>query len=261
MAASVPLTIPAERLAGLRRYNLIAGIFHLIQGVAILLLANDFALPVSVNYLKDAPVPGAEFESITLFDFPVALGVAAFSLLSALAHFWIVGPGFNNYGNDLRNQRNIARWIEYSISSTLMIVLISLINAVWDVIALIAIAGVNVAMILFGWLQEKYEEPGKGGLLPFWFGCIAGIIPWIAMFWLLFSPGGSGEAPGFVYGVVFSLFIFFNSFAIVQWLQYKRIGRLADYLVGERLYITLSFIAKSALAWQIFGGVLATSAI
>ena len=261
MAASVPLTIPAERLAGLRRYNLIAGIFHLIQGVAILLLANDFALPVSVNYLKDAPVPGAEFESITLFDFPVALGVAAFSLLSALAHFWIVGPGFNNYGNDLRNQRNIARWIEYSISSTLMIVLISLINAVWDVIALIAIAGVNVAMILFGWLQEKYEEPGKGGLLPFWFGCIAGIIPWIAMFWLLFSPGGSGEAPGFVYGVVFSLFIFFNSFAIVQWLQYKRIGRFADYLVGERLYITLSFIAKSALAWQIFGGVLATSAI
>ena len=261
MAASTPLSIPAERLAGLRRYNLIAGIFHLIQGIAILVLANDFALPVSVNYLKDAPVPGAEFESITLFDFPIAIGVAAFSLLSALAHFWIVGPGFKGYEKDLSNQRNIARWIEYSISSTLMIVLISLINAVWDVIALIAIAGVNVTMILFGWLQEKYEEPGKGGLLPFWFGCIAGIVPWIAMFWLLFSPGGSGDAPGFVYGVVFSLFIFFNSFAIVQWLQYKRIGRFADYLVGERLYITLSFIAKSALAWQIFGGVLATSAI
>jgi hypothetical protein len=78
---------------------------------------------------------------------------------------------------------------------------------------------------------------------------------------LLFSPGGTGEAPGFVYGVVFSLFIFFNSFALVQWLQYKRIGKFSDYLVGERTYITLSFIAKSALAWQIFGGVLATSAI
>ncbi len=80
------------------------------------------------------------------------------------------------------------------------------------------------------------------------------------MFWLLFSPG-TGEAPGFVYGVVFSLFIFFNSFALVQWLQYKKVGRFADYLVGERTYITLSFIAKSALAWQIFGGVLATSAL
>ena len=261
MAASIPIQIPAERLNGLRRYNLIAGIFHLVQAIAILALANDFALPVSVNYLKDAPVPGADFESVALFDFPIALGVAAFSLLSALAHLWIVGPGFKGYSEDLRNQRNIARWIEYAISSTLMIVLISLINAVWDVIALIAIAGVNVAMILFGWLQEKYEEPGKGGLLPFWFGCIAGIVPWIAMFWLLFSPGGSGEAPGFVYGVVFSLFLFFNSFAIVQWLQYKRIRRFADYLVGERTYITLSFVAKSALAWQIFAGVLATSSL
>jgi len=261
MAASTPIQIPAERLKGLRRYNAIAGIFHLIQAIAIVAFANDFALPVSVSYLLDAPIPGAKFEEVSLFNLPIALGVALFSLLSAIAHFWIVGPGFKKYANDLSNMRNIARWIEYSISSTLMIILISMINAVWDVVALIAIAGANIAMILFGWLQEKYEEPGKGSLLPFWFGCIAGIVPWIAMFWLLFSPGSSSEAPGFVYGVVFSLFLFFNSFAIVQWLQYKKIGRFADYLVGERAYITLSFIAKSALAWQIFAGVLATSAL
>lgn len=261
MATANPIQIPSDRLQGLKLYNLIAGVFHFVQAVAILVLANDFALPVSVNYLLDAPVPGAEFESVKLFDFPVAIGVAIFSLLSALAHFWIVGPGFKKYSTDLSNKRNIARWVEYSISSTLMIVLISLINAVWDVVALIAIAGVNVAMILFGWLQEKYEEPGKGSLLPFWFGCIAGIVPWIAMFWLLFSPGSEAQAPGFVYGVVFSLFAFFNSFAIVQWLQYKEIGKFKDYLVGERTYITLSFIAKSALAWQIFAGVLATSVL
>jgi hypothetical protein len=261
MATKTPLVIEPQRLSRLRRYNLIAGSFHLVQAIAIIILANDFALPVSVNYLQDAPIPGATFEGIALFDFPIALGVAAFSLLSALAHFWIVGPGFNNYTTDLSNKRNIARWIEYSISSTLMIILISLINAVWDVIALIAIAGANVSMILFGWLQEKYEEPGEGSLLPFWFGCIAGIVPWIAMFWLLFSPGSTNEPPGFVYGVVISLFVLFNSFAIVQWLQYKQIGRFKDYLVGERLYITLSFVAKSLLAWQIFAGVLATSSL
>ncbi|MFZ9693748.1 MAG: hypothetical protein ACO3BI_04210, partial [Candidatus Nanopelagicales bacterium] len=68
MASSVPLEIPQERASKLRRYNLIAGIFHLVQGAAILVLANDFALPVSVSYLLDAPVPGATFESITLFN-------------------------------------------------------------------------------------------------------------------------------------------------------------------------------------------------
>lgn len=261
MASSSPQAVPQEKLAGLRKYNLIAGIFHLVQGIAIIALSNDFALPVSVNYLLDAPVPGARFDNVHLFDFPIAVGVAIFSLLSAFAHLYIVGPGFKKYANDLANKRNIARWIEYAISSTLMIVLISLINAVWDVVALMAIAGANIAMIMFGWLQEKYEEPGKGGLLPFWFGCIAGAVPWIAMFWLLFSPGSEAEAPGFVYGVVISLFLFFNSFALVQWLQYKEVGRWKDYLVGERTYITLSFVAKSALAWQIFAGVLATSSM
>ena len=261
MAASTPLEIPATRLAGLRRYNLIAGVFHLVQAIAIIALSNSFALPVSVSYLMDPPVPGARFESVHLFDFRIGLGVAIFSLLSAAAHFWIVGPGFARYSTGLANKRNIARWVEYSISSTLMIILISLLNAVWDVVSLIAIAGANVAMILFGWLQEKYEEPGKGSLLPFWFGCIAGIVPWIGMFLLLFSPGSSAEPPSFVYGIVFSLFILFNSFALVQWLQYKEIGRFKDYLVGERLYITLSFVAKSLLAWQIFAGVLATGSM
>ena len=33
--------------------------------------------------------------------------------------------------------------------------------------------------------------------------------------------------------------------------------RWADYLVGERTYITLSLVAKSLLAWQVFSGTLA----
>jgi hypothetical protein len=64
--------------------------------------------------------------------------------------------------------------------------------------------------------------------------------------------------PGFVYGIFVSLFIFFNMFAINQWLQYKRIGRWADYLFGERVYLILSLTAKSALAWQMYGNTLAS---
>ena len=51
--------------------------------------------------------------------------------------------------------------------------------AIADVAALIALFGVNAARILFGWLQENYEEPRSGGWLPFVFGCIAGIVPCI----------------------------------------------------------------------------------
>lgn len=139
-----------------------------------------------------------------------------------------------------------------------MIVIILQLNGVTDYIALIAVFGVNVSMILFGWLQERYVEPGSGDMRPFWFGCIAGAVPWVAIFINMLSPSGPPETtvPGFVIGIVISLFIFFNCFALVQWKQYKAEGKWADYLYGERWYIILSFVAKSLLAWQVFTGAL-----
>jgi hypothetical protein len=256
MAAKTPIDISTEKQRGLKRYNLIAGTFHAIQAIAILALSNGFSLPIHVNFLQGPPIPGTPFQQVQLFSFPMGIGVATFSILSAIAHFYVSGPGFSKYIEGLRNKRNYFRWVEYALSSTVMILLIAMLNAVWDVIALLAIAGVNISMILFGWLQEKYEEPGTGSLLPFWFGCLAGAFPWIAMIYLLFSPGSTVQAPGFVYGIVFSLFALFNCFALVQWLQYKQIGKWSDYLAGEKTYITLSFVAKSLLAWQIFIGTL-----
>ena len=140
-----------------------------------------------------------------------------------------------------------------------MIVVILQLNGVADYIALSGMFGVNASMILFGWLQEKYAKPGNGDLLPFYFGCIAGIVPWIMIAINTLSPKGPAESatPGFVYGIVISLFVLFNCFAIVQWKQYKAKGKWENYLYGERAYIMLSLIAKSALAWQIFSGALA----
>ena len=91
-------------------------------------------------------------------------------------------------------------------------------------------------------------------MLPFWFGCVAGAAPWIA---ITVNLIGSDTVPGFVYGIFFSLFAFFISFAVNQWLQYRQVGPWTSYAFGERAYLVLSLLAKSALAWQIFGGSLA----
>jgi hypothetical protein len=190
---------------------------------------------------------------------PVGLTVAIFLFLSAFFHFLVISPKFfAKYSSGLLANRNYFRWVEYSISSSVMIVLIAQICGISDVAALIAIFGVNASMILFGWLQEKYEEPGNGGWLPFIFGCIAGIVPWLGLVFYIFAIGGPGDtkAPAFVYGIVISLFLLFNCFAVVQFLQYKKVGKWAQYLRGEKTYITLSLVAKSALAWQIFASTL-----
>jgi len=243
----------------IRNYNLIAGFFHLAQMIVVLVLANDFSLPIVARYM--AGPPGSTFvsEPITLMKTPVGLTVAIFLGLSAFFHFLVASPKyFPRYSLGLASHRNYFRWVEYSISSSVMIVLIAQICGITDVAAIVAIFGVNASMILFGWLQEKYEEPGNGGWLPFIFGCIAGIVPWIALVFYIFAIGGPGntKAPAFVYGIFISLFILFNTFAVVQFLQYKKVGKWAQYLRGEKTYITLSLVAKSALAWQIFASTL-----
>ena len=247
----------SKQMRGLRRLNVIAGFAHLVQMILILILATDFALPITAAYVEGPPgtLPS---DPVTLVDVRVAWGVAAFFGLSALFHFLVASPLFyGRYVAGLLERHNYFRWVEYSLSSSIMIVLIAQIVGIFDVAAIVAIFGVNVSMILFGWLQEKYVEPG-GGLLPFWFGCIAGIVPWIIIVIFVIAPGSTGaiETPAFVYGIIISLFILFNCFALVQYLQYKPVGKWANYLRGEKAYIVLSLVAKSALAWQVFAGTL-----
>ena len=245
----------------LRRLNLVAGSLHLASLVAIVALANDASLPVRATYLTEAPGTGNFSEPVDLFNLNISMMVALFMALSAFFHFLVASPwGFPRYVAGLERRINVFRWVEYSLSSSVMIVVILQLNGVADYIALLAIFGVNASMILFGWLQERYATPGDGDLLPFWFGCIAGAVPWVAILINVFSPKGPADSavPGFVYGIVISLFLFFNCFAVVQWLQYRGRGKWADYLRGERAYIVLSFVAKSLLAWQVFAGTLAS---
>ncbi|MCU0279574.1 MAG: heliorhodopsin HeR [Candidatus Nanopelagicales bacterium] len=255
--APAPAAVEPARLAGLRRYNIVVGLILLVQAVAVFALSNDFTLPVTASYLEGPPgtTPGAP---VTLLNTPIGLGVAGFLALSGLALLIVATVWSKGYAADLARQRNRARWVEYSLTSSMMIVLIAQITGLTDVAALAAIFAVNAAMIFFGWLQEDYERPG-GGFLPFIFGSMVGIVPWLIIAFFVVAPGStsSAEPPAFVYGIIVSLFVFFNIFALVQYLQYKQVGRWADYLAGERTYITLSLVAKSLLAWQVFAGTLA----
>jgi hypothetical protein len=65
------------------------------------------------------------------------------------------------------------------------------------------------------------------------------------------------KPPAFVYAIVPTIFVFFSIFAVNMVLQYKKIGPWKDYLFGERMYIVLSLLAKTTLAWLIFTGTLA----
>ena len=253
---SPTLDLPVTRAASLRRWNIGLGFVHAIQAVAVLALATAFALPVTATFMEGPPGTPASAPT-TLFEVSVAWGVALFLLLSAAFHLMVALPGvFGRYIAGLGAEHNYFRWAEYSLSSSVMIVLIAMLTGISDVAALIGIFAANAAMILFGAVQERYERPG-GSLWPFWLGCVVGIAPWLAVGVYLWSPGSAAEPPAFVYAIFISLFVFFNIFALNMWLQYRRVGRWTSYVFGERAYFMLSLVAKSALAWQVFAGTLA----
>ena len=244
----------------LRRFNAAVGALHLVQGVVMLLLSSDFSLPVTTSFLEFdrsanelAPAPG------TAFDLRLGPVVAAFLFLSAAAHFLVSSPRiYEWYARNLGKGINRARWIEYSFSASVMIVVVAMLVGIYDVASLLLIFALNAMMILFGWMMELHNQTtDRVNWTAFWFGSIAGVVPWIAIFvYLIGSGGAEGGPPGFVYGIFVSIFLFFNCFAVNMVLQYRKVGRWRDYLYGERAYVILSLFAKSALAWQVFAGTL-----
>jgi hypothetical protein len=248
--------VEARSLKSLRGWNLALTLLHTGQAVAVFVLATDFA--VTVTRSLPAGPPGTPPEAPTaLFDVRIGAAVAVFLALAALDHLLTSTVFRRTYEADLRAGINRFRWVEYSFSATLMVLLIALYTGIDGISALIGIAGANVAMILFGWLQEAANPPGRTSVTmkPFWFGCIAGAAPWLAIGYSLVA---ADDVPGFVVGIFVSLFLFFNSFALNQWLQYREVGPWRSYAFGEKAYLVLSLVAKSALAWQIFAGSLAS---
>ena len=253
-----------KTLQKLRRFNLIMGGFHLVQGLIMAFLATrviqtiaEFQPTITQFYLTFNPVTRSlEVASRELFDLPFGFLVASFLLISAVAHGLIVLMR-DRYFADLRQGINKFRWFEYALSSSVMIVLIATLFGIYDIASLILIFIVNASMNLFGLTMEQLNsgsEKTRVNWGPFIWGCIAGIAPWIAIIIYMFGTGNFGMVPWFVWAIVGTYFVAFNTFPINMILQYKRIGKWKDYLYGEKNYIVLSLVAKSILAWLVLFG-------
>jgi len=265
--------IPAARAKQLFNWNRALVVLHGIQAAIIWWISPTDALvrfegTYPVSKIVDGQFAGLESAKELLISFPLAYLVAAFFLLSALAHFLVAFPLRKRYEGWLAREFNPMRWAEYALSSTLMILGIASLSFVTDAGALIAIAVCNASMNLFGW---SLEEANIGRKNVHWshyiFRCIAGISPWLALFTsvglsLANWPTGVGpngrsleEFKPVLIAIYVSLFISFNIFAVNMVLQRLKVGKWADYLHGERSYMILSLVAKTLLAWQVWTGV------
>jgi len=243
----------------LRRFNAVMGVFHLIQSGLMFILSNDNTWEVFYTYAKYIEGEGLVPQTAPFADIQLAPLVALFLLISAIAHFTLATVGYDWYKRNLKRHMNPARWYEYSVSASLMIVIIAMLTNILDLGTLIALFALTAVMNLMGLMMELHNQTTeRTDWTAYIIGCIAGIVPWIVIAISLVgaSVQSGGQIPDFVIGIYVSIAIFFNLFAVNMALQYKKIGKWRDYLYGERMYIVLSLVAKSALAWQIFFGTL-----
>jgi len=244
----------------LQTFNRIAGLTHLIQGVVLLVILNpETTIPVITRFFDETP-DGVRPVSETLFEFPIALIGPIFLLLSAAAHLLISSPFYvHRYEANIENGINPVRWWEYAFSSSLMLVVLLMLGGLIEVSTIVFIFTLNFIMNLMGLMMEKYNQLSeKTSWLAFNIGVFAGIVPWIMgglYFWVSTSNIADSIPVYAQFGFLLT-FLFFNSFAINMWLQYKKIGKWKVYAYGEKAYIVLSLVSKSALGWIVVLGTL-----
>ena len=285
------------RLCGLsvRSWNLLTSLLHLGNAGAILALryANDRDILYDIkqsfpdwsrNASSEAIVEGERFsiakKEITAHQLSLTWLIAVFFFLSFVFQMVAYFPQLYAYEDLLRRGRHPLRFIEYSLSSPLMLVAIALLCGIFEQYALIGIFVAMFACNILGMLAEhlasmkpKQKTDEEDRLLKSldtmaktehatitWIAHVAGWVcvigAWLPIF-IAFSLGnseGTESAPDFVYVIVATMFILFNTFGINQLLE---ISGVYGHETAELVFIMLSLTSKSLLGWLIFANVLA----
>lgn len=248
------------------KWNIVLAALHALQGIAVIALSKPQTLPVTTNFLTidslktsasgGAPVLAPATQQIG--DVNLGYLIAAFFFMSAAAHLIIATVYRKRYEANLAKGLNKARWIEYAFSASTMMIAIGLLVGLYDLSSMIMLFALTAVMNLLGLAMEVYNQgKSKPNWLAYNIGCVSGVVPWVVI--AIYLIGGSvygATAPAFVYWIFVSIFVFFSSFALNMWLQYRKVGKWSDYYYGERSYMILSLVAKSLLAWQVFAGTL-----
>lgn len=181
--------------------------------------------------------------------------LVAFFYITALFH--LIYASSSIYPELIKKHNNWLRWVEYSITSTMMLYIIALVCTVKDTNTYILLGSCNVVMALLGQMVEEKINRGESPWLPM-----------AASFFLLFSEfaviireytsrinqvneylvvpnTGVGRIPTWISYMVIILFLFFSCFGIVA--LYYGIYPDTQYEYIEKGYIILSLVAKTVL--------------
>ena len=256
---------------GLQKYNFVLFIVHIILAVIFIIYFRrvlDPAKPVSsINlslydhvFKSDMTNPTGPLKVISEVAADVSestignLIVSFFAITAAFHLFYALNPR-GVYLNAVLRGNNYFRWIEYSITATIMLFIIAILSGVKDIKSYFALLASAVAMIATG----QWFETTKG--MARWLPILVGFILLMAAFltiWTSFRDrlndvNAAGiKLPTWLWATIIVLFIFYASFGFVPIAQIIFPG--LNYRNAEKVYLTLSLTSKATLGMLVAYG-------
>jgi len=174
-------------------------------------------------------------------------------LITAIFHIYYAKSSF--YTNEISKGYNRLRWLEYSITSTLMIFLLCIVSGVKDFDATLSLCTINATLMSFGYYFELSKD-NMSKLIALSIGFILLLFIWFIIFRNFFSrvqevKDAGTDLPFWIYSVLIPMFFWWTSFGIVATIQFMKGGDFKKY---EFYYIVLSYLSKAFMGyWLAYG--------
>ena len=258
--------------------NLVLFLLHGGLSATTLLLGNlDLRVSLYANRLSaeqrgDAYelVPSSPYRLTYLY---LTQAVALFFAISAFFHLGNATLWRRRYLNGISKCYCLSRWVEYSFSASVMIVLIAYFTGCVFGVELLAVAALTFTTMTFGHLTERLSRPASATewqtsrwrrLEAHILGYIPQVSAWVIIVYTFANSAQTsatdavtGEAlkmPDFVYGIVAAELALFWGFGLVQ--MFVLLNQPRYYYRGEIAYQVLSLAAKALLGSLLLSNVL-----
>lgn len=276
----VEIEVPEQTLV---RWNLAMALMHATLVVVTFVAGNvdlmvDLYRPAFSFQLRDVPsgepAGSAGWDLIPVYyrsgSLPLTVYTAIFFILSASFHLLNATWLRKFYLSELAQCRTPTRWVEYTLSASVMIVIIGYGLGIRDRSTLIGIGVLVASTMPYGYWVEtvarprtvtEWDAPLSSRLLPWFLGNIPQSAAWLIIL-LQFYDGRDPEAqedvvPWFVYIILWAEFALFWSFGFAQLATQLLPPR--DFWKGEVAFQVLSLVAKGLLGLLLISNVLMLS--
>ena len=212
-----------------------------------------------------------ETGAVTIGSANIEWMVIAFHAPAVMSHLYACWTNTAYTKQLIALQATGHRWLEYSVSASIMTACIALLSNITDV-WLITCACVMCAVTqLTGYLSEANVQSNASGVLTkrwtFFGAGVVLILPiWVNIYYNYHYALANQESdpPWWVGMVIYSLLVLFTCFAVVHALYLKDRMKPVEVprplVTAEYRYMFLSLTSKTMLAWSIWYGALGREA-